>query len=100
MDWYRITCSFRIDCCVSLAVNGVYLGERTEATPSDSELWWEQRWGKARADGNWVGIQNSASMQPVHCVHAQLLRRVQLFATLWTVACQAPLSMGFSRQEY
>ena len=25
---------------------------------------------------------------------------VQLFLTLWTVACQAPLSMGFSRQEY
>ena len=25
---------------------------------------------------------------------------VQLFATLWTVACQAALSMGFSRQEY
>ena len=25
---------------------------------------------------------------------------VLLFATLWTVACQAPLSMGFSRQEY
>ena len=25
---------------------------------------------------------------------------VQLFATLWTVAFQAPLSMGFSRQEY
>ena len=24
----------------------------------------------------------------------------QLFATLWTVAHQAPLSMGFSRQEY
>ena len=24
---------------------------------------------------------------------------VQLFATPWTVACQAPLSMGFSRQE-
>ena len=22
------------------------------------------------------------------------------FATLWTVACQAPLSMGFSKQEY
>ena len=26
--------------------------------------------------------------------------RVQLFATPWTVACQPPLSMGFSRQEY
>ena len=25
---------------------------------------------------------------------------VQLFATLWTAACQAPLSMGFSKQEY
>ena len=25
---------------------------------------------------------------------------VQLFVTLWTIACQAPLSMGFSRQEH
>ena len=25
---------------------------------------------------------------------------VQLFVTIWTVARQAPLSMGFSRQEY
>ena len=30
----------------------------------------------------------------------KLLSRVRLFATLWTVAYQAPLSMGFSRQEY
>ena len=28
------------------------------------------------------------------------LSRVRLFATQWTVAHQAPLSMGFSRQEY
>ena len=34
------------------------------------------------------------------CLSAQLLSRVRLFVTLWTVACQAPLSMGFSRQEY
>ena len=26
--------------------------------------------------------------------------RVQFFGTLWSVALQAPLSMGFSRQEY
>ena len=26
--------------------------------------------------------------------------RVQLCVTLWAVACQEPLSMGFSRQEY
>ena len=30
----------------------------------------------------------------------KLLSRVQLFATPWTVAHQAPPSMGFSRQEY
>ena len=29
-----------------------------------------------------------------------MLSCVQLFVTPWTVACQAPLSMGFSRQEY
>ena len=28
------------------------------------------------------------------------LSRVQLFATPWAVAYQAPLSRGFSRQEY
>ena len=33
-------------------------------------------------------------------VKVKSLSRVQLFATLWTVAYQAPLSMGFSRQEY
>ena len=26
--------------------------------------------------------------------------RAQLFATLWTIAFQAPFFMGFSRQEY
>ena len=30
----------------------------------------------------------------------QLLSRVRLFTTPWTVACQTPLSMGFYREEY
>ena len=38
------------------------------------------------------------------CIHtyvfAQLFSHVQLFATPWATALQAPLSMGFSRQEY
>ena len=34
------------------------------------------------------------------CVHAKSLSCVTLFETLWTVALQAPLSVGFSRQEY
>ena len=31
---------------------------------------------------------------------ASVLGHVQLLRTPWTVACQSPLSMGFSRQEY
>ena len=30
----------------------------------------------------------------------KLLSRVRLFATPWTIAYKAPLSMGFSRQGY
>ena len=34
------------------------------------------------------------------CVCVQPFSHVWLFATLWTVACQDPLSMGSSKQEY
>ena len=45
---------------------------------------------------------------PLHSTQAMLkvkvkvksLSRVRLFVTPWTVAYQAPPSMGFSRQEY
>ena len=33
-------------------------------------------------------------------VCAHMLSRVRLFVTLWTVARQVPLSMGFFRQEH
>ena len=36
----------------------------------------------------------------VCCAVLSCFNHVQLFATLWTVAHQAPLSMGFSRQEF
>ena len=35
----------------------------------------------------------------VHCMLSHF-SHIQCFAALWTIACQAPLSMGFSRQEY
>ena len=46
----------------------------------------------------WVAISfsNAAKWK----VKVKSLSRVRLFATPWTVAYQAPLSMGFSRQEY
>ena len=37
-------------------------------------------------------------MKCVCCVLSHI-SRVQLCVTLWTVACQAPQSMGFTRQE-
>ena len=35
-----------------------------------------------------------------HACVLSCISRVQLFVTLWTASHQAPLSMGFSRQEY
>ena len=40
------------------------------------------------------------SLHSVVVVVSQSVSRVQLFVTPWTIAHQAPLSMGFSRQEY
>ena len=36
----------------------------------------------------------------LYCDKVKSLSCVQFFVTLWTVAYQAPPSMGFSRQEY
>ena len=36
----------------------------------------------------------------VHACMLSCFSHVRLFAALWTVACQVPLSLGFSRQEY
>ena len=46
----------------------------------------------------WVAI--SFSNEGKWKVKVKSLSRVWLFATPWTAAHQAPLSMGFSRQEY
>ena len=34
------------------------------------------------------------------CMCAKALQCVQVFGFLWTIAHQAPLSVGFSKQEY
>ena len=46
----------------------------------------------------WVAISFSNAWK--WKVKVKSLSRVRLLATPWTAACQAPLSMGFSRQEY
>ena len=48
-----------------------------------------------------VGLNSwEVSHLPLILLCAKSLSRVQLFATLWTVAHQAPLSMGFSCHDY
>ena len=49
----------------------------------------ERMWSKGNPLAQWV----------VMCMHYKLLQFC-LFVTLWTLACHASLSMGFSRQEY
>ena len=46
----------------------------------------------------WVAISFSNAWK--WQVKVKSLSRVQLLATAWTAAYQAPLSVGFSRQEY
>ena len=46
--------------------------------------------------GKYLGLE----LMNFICAVLSRFSHVQLFATLWTVAHQAPLSMGFSRQEY
>ena len=47
----------------------------------------------------WMDTQHGLHIQ-WSAVRIQSLRRVSPFVTPWTVACQAPLSTGFSKQEY
>ena len=60
----------------------------------------------SRLENLWIvliGIRTPFLWLPPHHflgVHAKLLQSCPLFATPWTVAHQAPLSVGFSRQEY
>ena len=51
--------------------------------------------GLQRVGHDWSDLAAAAAMTSV-----KSFNRVQLFATPWTVAYQAPLSMGFSRQEH
>ena len=49
---------------------------------------------------NWMEQQKLTETWHTLRVKVKLLSRVWLFATPWSVGCQDPPSMGFSRQEY
>ena len=61
--------------------------------------------GLQRVGGKMVGdeageVIGTRLCRALYTMFACVLSHVQLFATLWTIAHQAPLSMGFSQQEY
>ena len=97
--------------------------------PRDKGAWWAAVYGvtQSRTWLKWLSssssslhqlILNSSDLSILHSlsplviislfsmsvsllkVKVKSLSHVQLFVTPWTVAYQAPLSMGFSRQEY
>ena len=60
-------------------------------------------WGRGLGDWRTMQEGDFFTLYPIVLLHfehmkVKLLSRVRLFATPWTVAHQAPLSMGFSRQ--
>ena len=65
--------------------------------PRDGGAWWAAIYGVAQSLTQLKRLSSSSNM---HACMLSRFSRVWHFAILWTVACQAPLSMGFSRQEY
>ena len=64
-------------------------------SPTSKEIPWTQ------ADwSGWFSERFLVSHVHMHSFVLSWFSRVQLFETLWTVALQAPLSRGFSRQEH
>ena len=66
--------------------------------------WMAGSWvsGKSRLEWGWIiWITSFMLFSRIRCIiDTCMLSCVQFFATLWTVAHPAPLSMGFPRQEY
>ena len=87
--------------------------------PRDGGAWWAAVYGVTQSRTRLKRLSSSSSSNPRRhlsrskpctkgsqvpvCLMCCVLRhfsRVLLFVTLWTLAHQGPLSMGFSRQEY
>ena len=86
----ELTCQFKrhMSCGVS-SLCGSPLKYSCLKNPRDRGAWWVTK------SGTWLSMH---AYTATNIVKAAVLSK--LFATAWTVSCQAPPSMGFSRQEY
>ena len=78
--------------------NGKPLQYSCLENPMDGEAWWATVHGVTKSR-TWLSDFTSLHFHPNRCEsvnHSIMSDSV----TPWTVACQVPLSMGFSRQEY
>ena len=65
-----------------------------------SILAWRIPWTEGPGGLQTMGSQRVDMTEASERACTKSLNHVQIFATPWTVAHQAPLSTGFSRQEY
>ena len=68
-----------------------------------SDSVWPHRWQPTRLPRPWDSPGKNTGVGChflLQCMKLRSLSHVRLLATPWTAAHQAPLSMGFSRQEY
>ena len=80
---FRNVCIYQMS-CICETRDPAFVRDRPEALCSQTVLW---------------GCLASATGSTVKAWRCESLSRVPLSATVWTVAHQAPLSMGFSRHE-
>ena len=71
------------------------LGVKQKVGNGRRRYWrWQWCWHGGSLSASW------AYLVSVACCVLSRLSHVRFFVTLWTIAHQAPLSMGFPRQEY
>ena len=78
-------------------IDGILMSSLPLVWNSSRKKWFNNRHLKFQYNQKHAMSYESCSLHP--CM-LSCFNHVWLFATLWTVAHQAPLSMGFSRQEY
>ena len=101
--WKNYPCDLQIECPAHVFTSDfIFPFIKSEETfPGPLNVWTSAvLCGTMAVTILFVGLSLSAYYGLVSMLMLGLSSCVQFFVTPWTVACQAPLSMGFSRQEY